>query len=201
MQHYKPKEIIFQRDQQSAEHLHFNDKELAQAQQLSRQQNHYHSSTSKAHGGPLAKPANVNVGDLVFIKEEGSKFKDREQYVVTRIANNYAFLQKMNSGKFMSRQYKVPLTRIYPVIQSPPTVCRDWDKSDIRDHFSSDTDTDDSIYNDDDNTEIVENGEILDNSENDSSDETERESEPEENIQQRPQRLRKKPPYLADYSM
>ena len=74
------KEIILQRDQQSGTFLNINDQTFSQEQEQRRQRNHRYSSKSKARGGKPALPAKVDIGDLVFIKQEGSKTKNREQY-------------------------------------------------------------------------------------------------------------------------
>ena len=55
-------------------------------------------------------------GDLVYIKSEGEKFKGRERCIVTKIINDFASLQKITFSKFMSKQYRVPLNQIYPVM-------------------------------------------------------------------------------------
>ena len=95
------KEIILQRDQQSGSFLNINDTKLSHSQEQRGQQNHPHSSKSKARGGKPALPAKADIGDLVFIKQEGTKTKSREQYIIIRIENNDIILQKMNNGKFM----------------------------------------------------------------------------------------------------
>ena len=60
--------------------------------------------------------ASVQVGDLVYIKDEGTKHSPRERYIIIKITNQDAILQKMNGSKLMSKRYEVPLTRIFPVI-------------------------------------------------------------------------------------
>ena len=112
------KEIITRRDQITGHQLDFADAELSTLQQDLREKNHLYSSRSKAKGGkPAAKE--VDIGDLVFIKNEGDKFNRRSQYLVTSHTEGFCILQKMNDGKFMSKFLKVPATDLYKVIEGP----------------------------------------------------------------------------------
>ena len=86
------KEILLQRDQNTGEKFTFNDKELSFQQHNTSLRNHLPSSLSKGKGGNRAEKA---AGDLVYIKSEGNKFKGRERYIVTKIINDFAFLQKI----------------------------------------------------------------------------------------------------------
>ena len=113
------KEILFQRDQQTSEQIHFNDLELADKQQNIRIRNHDSSARSKAPGKRVAETHNIQVGDLVFIKDERDKNKARDRYIVVSIEQDRASLQKL-VDKFMSKQYTVPLNRVYPA--SGPAV-------------------------------------------------------------------------------
>ena len=75
------------------------------------------------------------MGDLVYIKHEKQKHKLRDRYIITKINKDKAVLQKLNQ-KFMSRQYEVPLSDIYPVWPSLPIV--------IADHQPDETSSDES---------------------------------------------------------
>ena len=118
------KEIVLKRDQYSHEAIDVNDELLANQQLLIRNKNHPSSSRSKATHKVAASKAAVVEGDLVHIKHEKQKHRLRDRYIVTKIVNDLAFLQKLNE-KFMSRQYEVPLTALYPA--SPSTPYLDWD--------------------------------------------------------------------------
>ena len=54
----------------------------------------------------------MKVGNLVYIKSEGSKHKARDRYIIVKIEGLYAILQEFGD-KFMSRQYKVPIGNIF----------------------------------------------------------------------------------------
>ena len=59
------------------------------------------------------------MGSLVYVKHEGDKFNARESYIVVEMKHNEsAVVQKLNKGKFRSRQYTIPLSRIFPCIDS-----------------------------------------------------------------------------------
>ena len=133
------REILFQRDQQTNEQLSICDKELSSKQQDIRTQNHPLSAISKAPRGKLAllNPA-VSIGKLVFIKHERNKNHPRDRYIVTKINGDNALVQKLCS-QFMSRQYTVPLNKLYPA--SNPTTNRDYDSRRYDSNSSSDDDS------------------------------------------------------------
>ena len=112
------KEMLLGRDQIDGRRLRFSDKFLSSQQNTSRITNHVSSAKSKARGGSAAKKENIAVGSLVFIKHEGNKFNPRESYVVVEIKDELVRVQKMNKGKFFSRQYEVPMSRVFPCVAS-----------------------------------------------------------------------------------
>ena len=100
----------------------------------------------------------MNIGDLVFIKDERDKNKVRDRYIIVAVDEGQASLQKL-TDKFMSRKYIVPLTRLYPTFTPP---CRfsprnseeedsdeDYESSDIPSHIRQDSivdvDSDDEV--------------------------------------------------------
>jgi len=126
------KEIITRRDQITGHHLDFADADLTQLQQDLREKNHLYSSKSKARGGKPAAKDGIDIGDLVFIKNEGDKFNRRSQYLVTNREEGFCMLQKMSNGKFMSKLLKVPVTDLFKVSEGvvprqehyiPPNSC------------------------------------------------------------------------------
>ena len=111
------KEMLFGRDQISGERLEFTDAMLGKTQFASREQNHLASAKSKARGGKLPSVPDIDVGSIVFLKQEGSKFKSRQSYVVTDLllSSNMAVIQKLdyNRGHFGSAKYEVPIDNLY----------------------------------------------------------------------------------------
>ena len=130
----------------------FSDRQLAENQQSARASNHLPSAKSKS--GPRGSPAcnaDVDVGSLVFIKHEGSKFQAREMYIIVAIKKGYsAILQKMDNGKIMSTQYEVPLSKLLPCqkhsskrkVVAPSDLSMDSDiSSDTTDESGSESDS------------------------------------------------------------
>ena len=113
-------EMLFCRDQSNGQQLTVDDGALSYQQRCTREENHPHSSKSKANSAPPAVKANITKGDLVFIKSEGDKNKPRELYIVTDFRNEMAVLQKLPGTKFQSRQYEVPLTQVFHAIKPSP---------------------------------------------------------------------------------
>ena len=170
------KEIILRRDQSSGKEIDVKDSTLSHQHDHLRQQNHLPSALSKARGGNIAQNANVQVGDLVFVKHEGSKYKTRDQYIVTNITGCTATVQKFNGSNFASRKYDLPLTRIFPSASNPRPNYHNWDNHSKG--FSSSEEDDlllpDAIEADDD-------------------------AEPEPLTGDRPRRNVRRPRYLQDY--
>ena len=88
------KEMFLGRDQVDGQHLQFSDRFLSMTQNKNHISNHLPSSFTKA-------------------------FNPRESYIVVEVKNNEsAVLQKLDNGKFRSRQYTIPMSRIFPCIDS-----------------------------------------------------------------------------------
>ena len=77
------KEIIFSRDQHSQDNLLLRDGDISKSVMREREQNNYYSSKSKAKIDKIASPARASKGNLVFYKDDESKHKCRDLYLVT----------------------------------------------------------------------------------------------------------------------
>lgn len=56
----------------------------------------------------LPFPANnFNIGDLIFLKSEGSKHEVRHRYIITGIEDNMFIIRKLHKNTFGQREYKV----------------------------------------------------------------------------------------------
>ena len=92
------------------------DKHIAAKQESAKAVNHKHSSRSKARGGDLAKCGSSSAGDLVYIKDEGSKFDPRLPYLVVGVNGSNLLLQKMSpTGLLSSGQFSVPSNKVFPI--------------------------------------------------------------------------------------
>ena len=111
------KEIVFGRDQYTGAKLLVDGESISRRQEEIRKGNHGPSAMSKAKKKVGAVDAAVKEGDLVFIKSEGSKNNPRDRYIITNITGRDAILQKMNTSKFCSKKYEVPLSDLFPAIE------------------------------------------------------------------------------------
>ena len=115
------KEMVTRRDQITGEILHADDVDLANAQKSLRDKNHEFSSKSKARGGKPPANACIDVGDLVYIKNEGDKFHSRPRYIVTSRSADLCTLKKMANGKIMAKPIEVPIQDLFKVSGHPST--------------------------------------------------------------------------------
>ena len=110
------KEMAFNRDQNSNKVKLSDDDFLSQKQLNSRIEKHPHEETKSS--------TKVEVGDNVFIKFDKSKLRGREMYKITKLFKKneepWAIVQKCES-KFMSKEYEVKLSEIFPILKSPYT--------------------------------------------------------------------------------
>ena len=140
-------------------------------------------------GNPQAKPEEIIVGDLVFIKQEGDKHKARERYIVTKVENNKATLQKITQ-KFMARTYLVPLSHLY-LAQG-----KGQSKHSIVSKETSDSESDEDYIdgNEDNNSDIAEQTESDDHSPDNDS---ESENNEDTYVSEPPQRTRRQPAWVT----
>ena len=109
------KEILTKREHYSGNPLNFSDEEISSNRYESRIKNHRSSEKSKASGALPAKEAEVVIGDIVHVKNEGTKHKAREFYLVVAVDHEQssANIQKFCGNTLRQRQYTVKLNEIY----------------------------------------------------------------------------------------
>jgi hypothetical protein len=76
------KEIMFSRDQFTQENLKISDEVLAEEKMEIRKKENVYSAKAKASKLEQAIPAEAVRGNIVFIKEDGSKHEKRNIYLV-----------------------------------------------------------------------------------------------------------------------
>ena len=108
-------EIFTQRDTDTGKELGIQDSVLTEMQTDTRNLNQASSSKHKASGGKLAEAARVSVGSLVYIKDDSSKLKARDRYIVVRISDNCCFVKKLLKSNLRDKEYELKLTEVYPV--------------------------------------------------------------------------------------
>ena len=186
------KEIVFGRDQFTGTKLVVDGNEISDRQDKMRKRNHDPSAYSKSSSKKKAVDADVKIGDLVFIKSEGSKHKPRERYIIINIAGRKATLQKMNATKFCSRKYEVDLNKIFPVVTNHEGYC---DTPNYVDDNESDTSVDEidghsSVQGDEDP--------VTEGSEEEDEEVSADEDVSDTNSGGRPVRNRREPAWLRD---
>ena len=127
-------EILFQCDQYTGDQLDISDLSLAESQVTHRLNNQRHSAKHKSRSDPSAQKAEISVGSLVYIKEDGNKTKSRDRYIVTDIDKDHCKVQKFTKSHLRLRKYDLKLTEIYPVSSdvtlSDPVAFQKDDSSD-----------------------------------------------------------------------
>ena len=133
------KEILFQRDSYTGDQLNISDKALADSQFANRQANHLYSARSKAPNARPGAKANVKVGDLVFVKQDGNKHTTREKYLVTALNQDRLWARKLTGSQFRAKTYELKYCDVYLVPTSQVLLCPNKSS----DPYASDTSSDD----------------------------------------------------------
>ena len=110
------KEILTKRDLYTDEDLVFKDEMIQSHRYVKRLENHPSSEISKSGGVTKQTKYVISLGDIVHVKNEGSKHQARDFYLVTEInhGENEVYLQKFCGNQLRSRRYRMKLTEIYP---------------------------------------------------------------------------------------
>ena len=95
--------------------LSFSDTKLSSFKQNKRIENHKLTAECKSREADVATEAIVNVGDIVHIKNEGSKHHVREFYLIVDIEkqSKTAHLQKFCGNQLRRKRYSVKLNELY----------------------------------------------------------------------------------------
>ena len=104
------KELWFKRDQNTGDHLEFNDEDISQKQfERRRRDNEYKKKVKKTETKPKDE---IKPGDLVVIRGEKDKSRNRDTYLVTEVENSQATCIKTNS-RSRGTPYKVKLQDLF----------------------------------------------------------------------------------------
>jgi hypothetical protein len=109
------REILLQRDDMTGTQLNFSDEIMCQSQLEKRLDNHGTSALSQAPKGRHAHPADVNVGDLIYLKCDGDKHTARDKYIVITTNRDHMLAKKLKGSQFRSKLYKLRYDEVYPV--------------------------------------------------------------------------------------
>ena len=99
------KEVLLKRDQVTGKSIVFDDENLADFKHSERLKNHKYSELSKARGKVSTQSTIFSVGDLVHVKNEGSKHTAREYYIVvsSNKESQDASIQKFGDMQFRKK--------------------------------------------------------------------------------------------------
>ena len=149
------REILFQRDNETGAQLNFEDTALANSQYSSRLNNHMPSAKSKAPKGTGAAKILVTPGDLVFVKNDGTKHTARDRYIVASCNEGFVLIKKLLGSQFRAKQYKVKPEELYHV----PYRYEPWDVPNYRAHdpYTCNSCSDDSDHDHSDDSSIPSN--------------------------------------------
>ncbi len=111
-------EILTRRDAVTGTPLDLSDEDLSNAQSSSRIDNQVSSAKSKARGGKDATVADVSVGSLVYIKDDLSKLKGRDRYIVVKKEGSEYTLKKLLKSNVRNKEYILKSTEIFPVVSN-----------------------------------------------------------------------------------
>ena len=101
---------------------------------FSRQVNHPYST--KSHCPNPRKPSpTIQVGDLVYLNQEGDKTKAKDKYLVCSIVGTNCELRKFTATQFRSKVYTVPIMDCTRILPDPP----DYPKQTLSNTFYDDT--------------------------------------------------------------
>ena len=104
-------EILTHCDTHTGSELEINDQTLSQMQVNTRNQTQTSSAVHKACGGKLAEVADISVGSLVFIKDDCSKNRARERYIVVDIQGSECYVKKLLKSSIRDQKYRLKLRR------------------------------------------------------------------------------------------
>ena len=100
------KEILLKRDTFTNHNLNFDDDQIKYYRHSKRLQNHGYSEAAKSRGHPPAENTVVSVGDIVYIKHEGTKHRVRDFYLVVSVNYdlNEANVQNVQTGEMLQSE-------------------------------------------------------------------------------------------------
>ena len=108
-------EIFTQRDQNTGKQLTLDDVKLIEDQYRRRLSHHAASEKCKSGGRSVLPDANVSVGSIVYIYNDGSKLRARPRYVVLAVKDGWCKLRRFAEKQLGRITYSVKLSECYLV--------------------------------------------------------------------------------------
>jgi hypothetical protein len=131
-------ELMFQRNQFTASQLDCNDKKVIAAQhkaRISNQPSSHHSQLPKSTNrlSRFNSPTTPDVGSIVYLKNDRSKHKAREQYMVASTEGEWLVVKKLLKGRLRARGYKIHKSECFSL--DPIKPCHPSDSQPVSDTY------------------------------------------------------------------
>ena len=104
----------------SNEQLPLSNRQAILEKHRQRIANHPQSERAKHPKGTKVSLPNLQPGDLVYLYSDRDKGRARDRYIVTRVDQEWCFIQKFTGMQLRSTSYKVKLSECYKVPQTLP---------------------------------------------------------------------------------
>ena len=127
---------MFQRNQFTASQLHSNDKKVIAAQhkaRVSNQPSSHHSQLPKSTNrlSRFNSPTTPDVGSIVYLKNDRTKHKARDQYMVASTEGDWLVVKKLLKGRLCARGYRIHKSECFSL--DPVKPCHPPDSQPISD--------------------------------------------------------------------
>ena len=109
------REMWTQRDQSTNSQIPLSDQKIILHKHEQHLYNHPFSEKSKAPSGKYSIPADIHVGDLVYLYRDRDKSRARDRYLVVSIDGTWCNIQKFIGNQLRSTSYRVKRTECYKV--------------------------------------------------------------------------------------
>ena len=135
------REIWTQRDQITGEQLPIDDQMIILSQHEARSANHPASERSKAPGRSATRQPDIDIGQLVYLREDRDKTRTRDKYIVVATTGIMCQVRKFTKSQFRTKTYNVKKSECYCI---SPTILntdpyRGWEtydgNTDVKEHY------------------------------------------------------------------
>ena len=109
------REMWTMRDQFSNKRISIDDCALILRQHEHRIRNHGPSEHSKNPNNLAVNPVDISVGDIVYLRQDGTKHRRRDRYLVVFVDNNWCNVRKFVGSQLRQSSYRVKKTECYKV--------------------------------------------------------------------------------------
>ena len=114
-------EVWTQRDMYSGDQISINIPKLSESKYTDRVKQHLPSAKYKSRGHIIESPAQVSIGDIVYLVQDRDKTRSRPKYMVSEICDNECFVRKFTHNQFRGKLYRVRLSDLISVPKTVPS--------------------------------------------------------------------------------